>query len=108
MIERGFQKKLYLPNSSEKRFSLLLYVKNYSLFVTDCDNYLFFFFKRKMVYDNRGYEDDEFVSGTNGKNTGKRTATSPLEFTRNLNKIEVNEASKNILIMATYYLQLFI
>lgn len=43
-----------------------------------------------MVYENRGYEDDDFVVRSNSKGNAKNTPISTLEFTRHpVNKIEV-------------------
>lgn len=41
-----------------------------------------------MVYDNRGYEDDEFVDGLNSRGNAKHIP-STLEFTRHPNNKNV-------------------
>ncbi len=66
--------------------------------------FLYFFLYRNMVYDNRGYQDDEFVNGANTRGNAKRVPMSTLEFTRNPNKDVVRSQltkmlSKQIYIM---------
>lgn len=55
-----------------------------------------------MVYDNRAYEDDEFVNGSNTRVNAKQTSNSTLEFTRNpRNKNEVSRYNFKLLTMIT-------
>lgn len=42
-----------------------------------------------MVYENRGYVEDECVDRPNTKSNGHRAPVSSLEFTQNRNRIEV-------------------